>query len=149
MFTEIRNKKAYFDYDIALKYEAGIELLGFEVKSIKGGHGSILGSMVVVRDNQAWLVGANIPPYQVGNTPAGYDATRSRRLLLTKHEISELIGKREQKGLTLVPLALYNKGGRIKVSVAVAKGRKKYDKREVLKKRDSDRDIRREMSSAH
>jgi len=146
MFTEIRNKKAYFDYDIVEKYEAGIELLGFEVKSIKGGHGSILGAMVVVRDNQAWLIGANIPPYQVGNTPAGYEPTRPRRLLLTKHEISELIGKREQKGLTLIPLALYNKGGRIKVSVAVAKGRKKYDKREVLKKRDSDRDIRRSMS---
>jgi len=137
MFTEIRNKKATFDYDILEKYEAGIELFGFEVKSIKGGHGSLAGTQVVVRDNEAWLIGANIPPYQVGNTPAGYEPTRSRRLLLTKHEIKELIGKREQKGLTLVPLALYNKNSKIKVSVAVAKGRKKYDKREVSKKRDA------------
>jgi len=147
MFTEIRNKKAYFNYDILEKYEAGIELFGFEVKSIKGGHGSLEGTRVIIRDNEAYLIGVNIPPYQTGNTPAGYDPTRTRKLLLTKKEIKELIGKGEQAGLTIVPLALYNKGGRVKVSIAVAKGRKKYDKREVLKKRDVDREIRRDMSA--
>lgn len=145
MFTDIRNKKAHFNYDILEKYEAGIELFGFEVKSIKGGHGSLEGTRVIIRDNEAYLIGVNIPPYQTGNTPAGYDPTRTRKLLLTKKEIKELIGKGEQAGLTIVPLALYNKSGRVKVSIAVAKGRKKYDKREVLKKRDADRDIRREM----
>lgn len=147
MFTDIRNKKAHFNYDILEKYEAGIELFGFEVKSIKGGHGSLEGTRVIIRDNEAYLIGVNIPPYQTGNTPAGYDPTRTRKLLLTKKEIKELIGKGEQAGLTIVPLALYNKGGRVKVSIAVARGRKKYDKREVLKKRDVDREIRRDMSA--
>ncbi|MFA6006779.1 MAG: SsrA-binding protein SmpB [Candidatus Paceibacterota bacterium] len=147
MFTEIRNKKAHFNYDILEKFEAGIELFGFEVKSVKGGHGSLEGTRVIIRDNEAYLIGVNIPPYQTGNTPAGYDPTRTRKLLLTKKEIKELIGKGEQAGLTIVPLALYNKSGRIKVSIAVAKGRKKYDKREVLKKRDAERDIRRTLSS--
>ena len=147
MFTDIRNKKAHFNYDILEKYEAGIELFGFEVKSIKGGHGSLEGTRVIIRDNEAYLIGVNIPPYQTGNTPAGYDPTRTRKLLLTKKEIKELIGKGEQAGLTIVPLSLYNKGGRVKVSIAVAKGRKKYDKREVLKKRDAERDIRRSLAS--
>ena len=146
MFTEIRNKKAHFNYDILEKYEAGIELFGFEVKSVKGGHGSLEGTRVIIRDNEAYLVGVNIPPYQVGNTPASYDPTRTRKLLLTKKEIKELIGKGEQAGLTIVPLALNNKHGRIKVSIALVRGRKKYDKREVLKKRDAERDIRRDMS---
>jgi len=146
MSADIRNKKAGFDYEILDTYEAGIELFGLEVKSIKGGHGSMAGAQIVIMDNQAWLVGANIPPYQAGNTPNDYDQTRSRRLLLTKREIKELIGKREQKGLTLVPLSLYNKNRLIKLKFAVARGRKKYDKREVLKKRDVERDIRRTLS---
>lgn len=147
MGADIRNKKAFFNYDILEKYEAGIELFGFEVKSIKKGQGSLEGARVIVRGNEAWLVGVTIPPYQAGNTPASYDPTRTRRLLLTHKEIKELIGKAEQKGLTLVPLSLYNKGRRIKVSIALARGRKKYDKREVLKKRDAERDIRRTMSA--
>ena len=147
MFTSIENKKARFDYDILDTYEAGIELLGFEVKSIKKGQGSLAGSRVVIRNEEAWLIGAQVPPYQVGNTPATYDPTRSRRLLLTKAEIKTLIGKAEEKGLTIVPLSLYNKQGRIKVNVALARGRKKYDKREVIKKREAERDIRRTLSA--
>lgn len=146
MFNVIQNKKAYFNYEILDKYEAGIELYGFEVKSVKKGHGSLDGTRVVIRDNQAYLIGVNIPPYQVGNTPAGYEPTRTRKLLLTKKEIKELTYRGEQSGLTIIPLSLYNKGRRIKVSIALARGKKKYDKRETLKKRDADREIRRTLS---
>lgn len=141
----ISNKKAYFDYEILQKYEAGIELLGFEVKSLKGGQGSLLGAYIAVRGGEAFVVNMQIPPYQPANTPTNYDPLRTRRLLLTKKEISQLLGEEGQKGLTIVPLSVYNKGRKLKVEIAVVRGKKKYDKRQAIKKRDSDREIRRSL----
>ncbi|MEX0933899.1 MAG: SsrA-binding protein SmpB [Candidatus Paceibacterota bacterium] len=143
----VSNKKVYFDFEIIEKIEAGIELLGFEVKSLKGGHGSLAGSYVIIRGGEAFLVGATIPPYQAGNTPSGYDEARPRKLLLNKREIDELVGAEKGKGLTLVPLSLYNKGGKIKIEIAVARGKKKHDKREAIKKRDTERDIGRTLKN--
>lgn len=139
------NRKARYDYKILETLEAGIELKGFEVKAIKTGHSSLKGSFVVLKDNQPYLLNVTISPYQPKNTPKDYDANRSRRLLLTKKEIRRLIGKTKEKGLTLIPLKLYNKKGKIKVAVAIAKGKRKVDKREALKKRDMQREVERAL----
>ena len=140
-----QNKKAYFDYEIIKEYEAGIELKGFEVKAVKSGMASIKGARVVVRGGEAFLIGANIPPYQIANTPKNYDPERARRLLLTKKEIATLLGYEQQKGLTLPALSLYNKGNLVKLKFAVAKGKKKHDKREAIKKKDLQRDLKRSL----
>lgn len=139
------NRRAYFDYQILETYEAGIELLGFEVKAVKTGHMNLAGSYAVIKDNGAWLLNATIPPYQPKNTPADYDPGRSRRLLLHKSEIKELIGKAAQKGLTIVPLRMYTKRGRVKILIGLAKHKKAADKRETIKKRDTEREIRRTL----
>src|SRR3989344_2588574 len=141
----IQNKKAYFDYEILEKFTAGIELFGFEVKSIRSKQGSLEGSYVTVRGGEAYLMNATIPPFQTGNTPKGYDPLRNRRLLLTKKEIALLANHESKKGLTIVPISVYNQGKKIKVEIAVARGKKKFDKRETLKKRDADREIRRTL----
>ncbi len=138
------NRKARFEYEILEKYEAGIELLGAEVKSVRGGQMSLEGSFVIIRGGEAFLINANIPPYQMKNTPADYDPLRNRKLLLTKKELAVLAGSEKNKSLTIVPLSLYNKGRKIKAGIALVKGKKKFDKRETLKKRDTDREIRRE-----
>lgn len=138
------NRKAYFNYEILGKYEAGIELLGLEVKSIKSGKAILAGSFIIVRGGEVYLTGMQIPPYQVGNTSLDYDPTRARRLLLNKKEINTLAEADSKKGLTIIPLSLYNKDGKIKVEIAIARGKKIYDKRESIKKRDVGRDIRRE-----
>ncbi len=141
----ITNRKANFNYEIIDTYTAGIELFGFEVKSLKGSHGSIEASHVTIRGKEAYVVGMFIPPYQPSNTPKDYDPYRNRRLLLKKAEIFDL-GKIEAgKGLTIVPLSVYNKGSKIKLDIATAKGKKKFDKRESLKKRDSLRDAARDL----
>ena len=145
MTTLIDNRKAHFNYEVIEKYEAGIELLGFEVKSIKGGRAILAGSYGVVRGGEVYLMNMQIPPYQVGNTPIDYDSTRTRKLLLSKKQIKELVDMDSKKGLTLVPMSLYSKGRLVKVELAVVKGKKNYDKREAIKKRDTDRDIMREM----
>jgi len=137
------NRKAQFNYEILEKYEAGIELLGVEVKSVRGGQMSLEGAFVIVRGGEAYLINANISPYQVKNTPKDYDSLRNRRILLTKKEIIELAGSEKNKSLTIVPISVYNKGRKIKVEIALVKGKKKFDKRETLKKRDTDREIRR------
>jgi len=141
----VHNKKASFDYEIVDKFEAGIELLGLEVKSLKKKQGSLLGAYVIVRGNEAFLINANIPPYQPSNTPDSYDPYRNRKLLLTKKELANLIGLEKQKGLTIVPISIYTKGRKIKLELGIARGKKKYDKRESIKKRDADRDIRRTL----
>lgn len=138
-------KKAHFDYEILDKFEAGIQLLGFEVKSLKKSQGSLEGSYVIVRGGEAYAMNIFIPPYQENNTPAGYEPRRNRKLLLTKKEINTLADIEAGKGLTIVPTSIYNKDNLIKVSVAVVKGKKKYDKREVTKKRETDRIVRREF----
>ncbi len=137
-----RNKRAYFDYEILDKFEAGIQLKGFEVKAVKSGRLNLGGSYVIVRGGQAELLNADIPPYQPMNTPDGYDSKRTRRLLLKKDEIKSLIGKAEEAGLTLVPLRVYSKRGLLKVEIGLARSRKVKDKREFLKKRADFREIR-------
>ncbi|OGM90241.1 SsrA-binding protein, partial [Candidatus Wolfebacteria bacterium RBG_13_41_7] len=140
-------KRAYFDHEILETYEAGVELRGFEVKSIKNGRINLAGSYVVFRENQFWLLGADIPAYQPKNAPENYDSKRTRRLLLKKNEIKELIGRTQEKGLTLLPLKVYTKGksNLIKIEIGLAKSRKKADKRELLKKRDADREMARHL----
>ena len=137
------NKRAFFDYEILETYEAGLELFGFEVKAIKIGRVSLAGSFAVIKDNEAWLLNANISPYQAKNTPNSYDQARSRKLLLRKSEIRELIGKASQKGLTIVPLRMYNKNRKIKLEIGVARHKKLHDKRETIKERDIKREIER------
>ena len=138
-----KNKKAYFNYEILEKLIAGISLLGLEVKSIKSGRISLKATYVVLRNEEAFLIGANIPPYQPKNTPKDYNPERSRKLLLKKSEIKYLIGKTKQKGLTIVPLRVYNIRGKIKLEIGLVKGKKKFDKREIIKKREREREIRR------
>jgi len=138
-----KNKKAYFNYEILEKLIAGISLIGQEVKSIKSGRISLKATYVVLKNEEAFLIGANIPPYQPKNCPKDYNPERSRKLLLKKSEIKYLIGKTKQKGLTIVPLRVYNIRGKIKVEIGLVKGKKKFDKREIIKKRESEREIRR------
>ena len=140
----IDNRKAHFNYEVVDKYEAGIELLGFEVKSIKSGRAILAGAFAIVRGVEVYLMNMQIPPYQVGNTPLDYDPTRTRKLLLSKKQIKELQTEDSKKGLTLVPLSLYSKGRLIKVELAIVKGKRNYDKRENIKKRETDIEIRRE-----
>jgi len=139
------NKKAYHNYEILEKFEAGLKLQGFEVKSLKLKRGKIVGSHIIIRDGETFIVGMEIGPYQPKNTPADYDQARTRKLLLQKKEIDYLAGKDSQKGLTLIPLTVYTKGGLIKISFAIARGLKKYDKREKLKKHETAREINREL----
>lgn len=139
------NKRARFDYEILEKIEAGLVLAGYEVKSIKTGHISLKGSFVVIKNNEAWLLNAYIPPYQPKNTPKDYNPSRSRKLLLARKEINYLIGKTKERGLTLVPLKMYTKKGRIKLEFGVGRGRKKVDKRELIKKREAKRQIERTL----
>lgn len=147
MTTYIDNRKAHFNYAIEETFEAGIELLGHEVKSIKNGMGNINAAFCIIRGDEAFIIGMNIPPYQPRNNMLDYDPERTRRLLLSKKQIKYLAGKDSIKGLTLVPISLYSKGRRIKVSIAVARGKKVYDKRETIKKRDLDREERRGMGN--
>lgn len=141
----IENKKAYFDYEILEKFEAGLELKGLEVKALKKGKGSLAGSRVIIRGGEAYVVGMDIPPYQPKNTPTDYDPQATRRLLLNKKEIQYLGGKSQQQGLTLMPLEIYNKKDFVKLSFGVCRGLKKYDKREKIKEREVERKIEREM----
>lgn len=141
------NRRTHFDYEILETYEAGIELFGFEVKAVKTGRVNLTGSFAVIKDNEIWLLNASVPAYQPKNAPPDYDPTRSRRLLLHKSEIKELIGKSAQKGLTLVPLKVYNKRNRIKVLLGLGKHKKKIDKREIIKKRDAQREAERVLKN--
>lgn len=145
----IENKKARFDFELLETYEAGAELFGFEVKALRNSMGNLEGARVVVRGGEAFLVGATISPYQQKNTPGHYDPERSRRLLLGKKEIAALADLESQRGLTLVPIKWYNNKRRVKLQIAVAKRKKKYDKRETLKKRDTKRQIDRTLKNEY
>ena len=133
------NPKTNFDYEILETIEAGLVLEGHEVKAIKTGKASIKGSYVKILNGEPYLVGATISPYQPANTPKDYDPQRSRKLLLSKKEISALIGTSQAHGLTLVPLKIYGKKGRLKLLIGIARGKKKYDKREAIKRKDIQR----------
>jgi SsrA-binding protein len=141
----VKNQKVFFNYEITDKYDAGIELFGFEVKSIKQSKGNMEGSYIVIRGGEAFLIGLDIPPFQQNNTPEGYDSKRNRRILLTKKELVILGKKENESRLTIVPISLYNDGRRIKLELGVAKGKKKFDKRQTIKKRESDEEIHRTL----
>jgi SsrA-binding protein len=143
----IENKRAYFDYEILDKFTAGLELFGQEVKSLRLKRGSLEGSRVLIRGGEAYVVNMEIPPYQPNNKPGNYDDRRTRKLLLSEKEITELNNSGSKKGLTIVPISVYNKGRFIKIEIAIAKGKKNFDKRESIKKRESDRDIERSLKS--
>jgi len=142
MANYAENRKARFDYEILETFEAGLALTGQEVKSIRFGRAQIAGSYVTFQREELYLVGANIPPYQPANAPSSYDPQRSRKLLLHSKEIKYLFGKSKERGLTLAPIRLYNKGAQIKLEFGVARGKKKYDKRETLKRRAAEREMR-------
>lgn len=140
------NKKAFFNYRVLEKLDAGISLTGQEVKSIKTRGVNLSGSYIVIKNSEAFWIGGHIPPYQAKNAPLGYSPERSRKLLLKKQEIKYLIGKSRERGLTFVPLKLYTTHrGIIKLEFAIAKGRKRVDKREVIKKKEIEREIGREL----
>jgi len=139
------NKKAYFNYEILEKFEAGISLVGQEVKSLKTRGVNLAGSYVVIKNNEVFWIGAKIPAYQPKNAPSNYNPERSRKLLLRKKEIKHLIGKAKQKGLTLIPLRIYTKDGKIKLEFGIGKGLKKLDKRELIKKRGVEREIQKAL----
>ena len=145
MESYIESRKVRFNYELIDQYVGGLELLGFEVKSVRAGRGSLEGAHIVIRGHEAFIVGMKIDPYQVGNTPADYDRERTRKILVTKKELLALQDAEDAKGLTIVPLSLYNKNGKVKLAFAVARGKKQFDKRDSIKKRDTDRDINRLM----
>ena len=141
----LKNKKVYFDYEVLEEFEAGLELKGYEVKSLRQSRGSILGARVIIRGEEAYIIGMEIPPYQPANTPKDYEPQRTRKLLLKKQEINYLFGKGEERGLTIVPIKVYYKGPKIKIKIAVVRGQKKHDKRQKIRKREEKRKIEREL----
>lgn len=142
-----QNREAHFDYTIEHTLEAGIVLAGHEVKSVKRGDVSLKGAHVTIHGNEAVLVNAHISPYKYAGEIKGYEPARSRKLLLNRKEISGLIGKFKEQGMAVVPLELYEKRGLVKVKLGIGRGKKKYDKRESIKKRESDRKIQRAIRS--
>jgi SsrA-binding protein len=143
----VENRKARMDYEAVEEFEAGLELFGFEVKSLRAGQGKLEGAHAIVRGGEAYIVGMHIPPYQPANMPEGYDPSRNRRLLLTKPEIEKISAYEAQKGLTVLPTQVYNKGRNLKVRLIAGRGRKSYDKRAVLKERDTQKEIRRSLKN--
>lgn len=139
------NKKAYRNFELVEKFEAGLELRGSEVKSLRAGQGDLDGSYARIRDGECWLVGAKIAPYQQAGQ-ASHEPSRNRKLLLHKLEIRRITTKLEQRGFTLVPLRIYfNKRGLAKIELALARGKRKYDKRQAITERDQRRDVDRDM----
>jgi SsrA-binding protein len=139
-----QNKKARHDYAIEEVYEAGLVLTGTEVKSLRAGRASLVDSYATVKDGEVWLHNAHIPEYDLG-TWTNHEPRRVRKLLLHRDEIVKLIGKTKESGLALVPLQLYFRDGRAKVEIALARGKKAYDKRQSLAARDASREITREL----
>ena len=138
--TIVFNKKAKFEYFIEADLEAGIMLEGWEVKSLRAGKINITDAHVIIKNGEAWLLGAQIQPLPTVSTHITADPARTRKLLLNRRELSQLIGHVERQGYTLVPLSLYWKNSRIKAKIALAKGKKNHDKRETIKDRDWQRD---------
>jgi SsrA-binding protein len=147
MSTFIQNKKAHFDYETLEELEAGIELFGFEVKSVRAGQGSLEGARVIVRGAEAFIIGSSIPAHQPKNAPKNYEQDRTRKLLVSKKELAVIADAEHKKGLTIVPFSMYSKGRYIKVKVAIVRGKKKFDKRETLKERDTRREMDRALKS--
>jgi SsrA-binding protein len=145
MSTFAENRKARFDYEILESFSAGIELFGSEVKSVRAGKISLVGSFVIIRGNEAFLQGAKIEPYQPNNEATEQEAERPIKLLLRKDEIEKLEKADSSKGLTIVPLKVYNNGRFLKLELAIVRGKKQFDKRETIKKRDVERDLKKDF----
>ncbi|OGG73388.1 SsrA-binding protein [Candidatus Kaiserbacteria bacterium RIFCSPLOWO2_01_FULL_54_20] len=143
----VENQRARFDYSILEEMEAGLELLGSEVKSLRAGRGSLKGARVVARGGEAYLVGASIPAWQIANAPKSYDPERTRRLLLSRKEIAHVASAEGEKGLTIVPLRVYNRGTKLKLAIAIARGKKKEDKRQSIRAREEKRRIERTLKT--
>ena len=141
----VENRKAFHDYTIEERFEAGIVLEGWEVKAIRAGRAQLKEGYVIVRDAELYLIGAHITALPEASTHVNPDPTRTRKLLMHKDQIRRLVGKVEQRGYTLVPLELHYKGGRVKVEIALAKGKAEHDKRETERKRDWERERARLM----
>jgi SsrA-binding protein len=139
-----QNRKAYHDYGIEETLEAGIQLLGTEVKSLRDGRANLKDSYVLIKDSEVFLLNCHISPYSHGNI-MNHEPLRTRKLLLNRKEIERLRGKMQQKGYTLIPLKIYFKGPYAKVEVGLAKGKKQYEKRETIKEREAKRDIEKAM----
>lgn len=139
----IQNKKAFHDYFIEEKYEAGLALEGWEVKAVRAGRAQIKEAYVVLRNGEVFLIGCHISPLQSASTHVHADATRTRKLLLHAEEIRKLIGKVERAGYTLVPIDLHYAKGRIKLEIGLARGKKQHDKRETIKQREWEREQQR------
>ena len=139
----VENRKALHDYFIEARYEAGLSLAGWEVKAIRAGRAQLKEAYVILRNGEVYLIGAHITPLTAASTHVSADPTRSRKLLLHAEEIRELIGKVERAGYTLVPLDLHYSGGRVKLNVGLARGKKQYDKRETEKKKEWQREQQR------
>jgi len=141
------NRKASFNYQLLDKFEAGLALTGSEVKSLRTSSANILEAYAMIKNGEVWLINANISPYEPSNY-LNHKPKRDRKLLLHKREILKIFQKIKERGLTLVPIKLYFKAGRAKVEIALAKGKKSFDKRETIKKRDINRSLRRGLSSS-
>ncbi len=141
MTTYIQNKKATFNYEILERFEAGVSLYGHEVKAVRSGMGNLAGAYVIIRGGEVFLVGAHLTPYQAKNVPESYDPERARKLLLSRAEITKLEKQLNTAGLTIVPIKWYSNKGKIKLEIALVRGKKKADKREAIKERDAKRDL--------
>lgn len=146
--TVATNKKAYHDYFVLEKYEAGIELFGTEIKSIRSGRVNLKDSFCSVDDGEMFVIGMHISPYEMGNR-FNRDPLRKKKLLLHKKEIMKLFGESQQQGLSIIPLELYIKNGRAKLSIGLCKGKKLYDKRAVQAKKDANRTIERTLKESY
>ena len=147
----IINKQAHFSYEIMDAFEAGIILRGHEVKAVKNGQLSLKSAYVSIAhepEPALYLIKAHISQYKFAGNLMNYDPERPRKLLIKKNELKTLIGKLQQKGLTIIPLSLYNKGRHIKLEIGIAKGKKQYDKRESIKKKDQNREMARQMKGS-
>lgn len=140
---EIQNRKAKYDYDILETYEAGIVLKGTEIKSIRKGAANVKDSYALIRNGEIYIIGMHISKYEEGNI-FNHDETRTRKLLLHKKEIKKIKGNVEKEGMTIIPIKLYFKKNKVKILLAVAKGKKNYDKRESIKKKDIERQMQKE-----
>ncbi|MBT5808137.1 SsrA-binding protein SmpB [Candidatus Uhrbacteria bacterium] len=139
------NKKALFDYDILQKYEGGLVLSGPEVKSIKGGQVQLKGAFLHIKKGELWLKNSFVAAYKPAGPSEDYDPYADRKVLVHKREFNKLIGKQQAEGLTIVPLSIYTKGDLIKLAFAIGRGKKKYEKRESIKKRDVQRQMQERM----
>src|SRR6478609_11281824 len=143
------NRRARFEYHIEERHEAGMVLSGWEIKAIRAGQVQLSDGYVVIKDGELWLIGCRINPLGTASTHVRPEADRTKKLLMHKEEIRRLIGKVEQKGFTLVPLQLYWKAGKVKVEIALAKGKASHDKRDTIKDREGKREVERAMKQRH